>query len=98
VRCNAISPAFIMTERTVQGLSAADLAAVAQSYPLGRLGEPADIANAAVFLASEESSFITGVDLPLDGGLTSLAASALLSNHIRTSWGLPPLPIVENKK
>jgi NAD(P)-dependent dehydrogenase (short-subunit alcohol dehydrogenase family) len=98
VRCNAISPAFIVTERTVQGLTAADLAAVAQSYPLGRLGEPADIANAAVFLASEESSFITGVDLPLDGGLTSLAASALLSNHIRTSWGLPPLPIVENKK
>lgn len=98
VRCNAISPAFIVTERTAQGLSAADLAAVAQSYPLGRLGEPADIANAAVFLASDESSFLTGVDLPLDGGLTSLAASALLSNHIRTSWGLPPLQIVENKK
>lgn len=43
-------------------------------------------------------SFITGVDLPLDGGLTSLAASALLSNHIRTSWGLPVLHIAENKK
>jgi NAD(P)-dependent dehydrogenase (short-subunit alcohol dehydrogenase family) len=98
VRCNSISPAFIATERTVQGLTPADLAAVAQSYPLGRIGEPSDVANAALFLASDESSFITGVDLPLDGGLTSLAASALLSNHIRTSWGLPALHIAENKK
>jgi NAD(P)-dependent dehydrogenase (short-subunit alcohol dehydrogenase family) len=36
---------------------------------MGRLGEPADIANAAVFLASDEASFVTGIALPVDGGL-----------------------------
>ena len=38
--------------------------------PIGRLGEPRDVANAAVFLASEESSFITGDMLFVDGGIT----------------------------
>lgn len=37
-------------------------------YPLGRIGAPADIANAALFLASDEASWISGVDLPVDGG------------------------------
>jgi NAD(P)-dependent dehydrogenase (short-subunit alcohol dehydrogenase family) len=36
--------------------------------PMGRMGKPAEIAAAAVFLASDESSFITGIDLPVDGG------------------------------
>ncbi len=40
------------------------------TIPLGRLSVPRDIANAAVFLASEEASFLTGVDLPVDGGRT----------------------------
>ena len=40
----------------------------AGSVPLGRMAEPADIANAAVYLASDEASFITGVNLPVDGG------------------------------
>ncbi|EEP76999.1 hypothetical protein UREG_01848 [Uncinocarpus reesii 1704] len=40
----------------------------AQSVPLRRMSEPADIANAAVYLASDEASFITGVNLPVDGG------------------------------
>ena len=41
-----------------------------ESIPLGRLGTPADIANAALFLASEEASFITGACLDVNGGLT----------------------------
>ena len=36
--------------------------------PMGRMGKPEEIASAAVFLASDESSFITGIDLPVDGG------------------------------
>ena len=39
--------------------------------PMGRLGTPDDIASAAVFLASDESGFITGIDLPVDGGVAS---------------------------
>jgi len=42
---------------------------VAQAVPLGRMGSPADIANACMFLLSDQASYITGVDLPVDGGL-----------------------------
>ena len=40
--------------------------------PMGRMGKPEEIAAAAEFLASEESSFITGIDLPVDGGLVAV--------------------------
>ena len=39
--------------------------------PRGRIGKPEEIASAAVFLASDESSYITGIDLPVDGGLVA---------------------------
>jgi NAD(P)-dependent dehydrogenase (short-subunit alcohol dehydrogenase family) len=39
---------------------------------MGRMGKPEEIAAAAVFLASEESSFITGIDLPVDGGIVAV--------------------------
>jgi NAD(P)-dependent dehydrogenase (short-subunit alcohol dehydrogenase family) len=42
------------------------------TIPMGRMGKPEEIAAAAVFLASEESSFITGIDLPVDGGLVAV--------------------------
>jgi NAD(P)-dependent dehydrogenase (short-subunit alcohol dehydrogenase family) len=96
VRCNSISPAFISTERTMEGMTPKELDVIAQSYPIGRVGLPEDVANAALFLASDEASFITAVDLPLDGGLTSLAASALFSNRIRTQWGRPPLNLEQD--
>lgn len=40
--------------------------------PMGRIGRPEEIADAAVFLASSESSYISGIDLPVDGGLNSV--------------------------
>jgi len=39
-----------------------------ESHPIGRLGEPSEVANAILFLVSDEASFVTGVILPVDGG------------------------------
>ena len=83
VRCNAICPSSIPTplmagvwetraRNANDGSSfAAQQAAVAARHPLRRLGTLADCANLALFLASDESSWITGVAMPLDGGLTT---------------------------
>jgi 3(or 17)beta-hydroxysteroid dehydrogenase len=76
VRCNAMCPAFIegpMVDSIAQGTR--DPAAVrnklALDIPLGRLGAPEEVAKLAVYLLSDDSSFITGVDVPIDGGLTA---------------------------
>ena len=47
--------------------------ALAPMHPIGRVGQVSDVAAAILFLASEEASFITGVDLPVDGGFTKSA-------------------------
>jgi NAD(P)-dependent dehydrogenase (short-subunit alcohol dehydrogenase family) len=68
IRVNAIAPGLVKTDfaRALWEDHGDELAA---SLPLGRLGRPEDIAGAAVFLVSEAASWITGVTLPVDGGL-----------------------------
>lgn len=72
IRVNAVAPGTIRTER-VKRLpeepgGSEYLAAIESMHPMGRLGEPAEVASAIVFLASDDASFITGAVLPVDGG------------------------------
>lgn len=66
VRFNLITPATIRT-RNWDGREH-ELGNLAVMYPLGRVGEPADVAAAVAFLASDDASWITGINLPVDGG------------------------------
>ncbi len=68
IRVNAIAPGFIQTRMT-ENLPQEQKAKLLENVPLGRLGEPKEIADAAAFLASEYSRYITGQVLVVDGGL-----------------------------
>jgi NAD(P)-dependent dehydrogenase (short-subunit alcohol dehydrogenase family) len=69
VRVNALAPGLVKTDMA-RALWEPNEAAIARHTPLARLGEPEDIANAALFLASDLSSWITGQILVVDGGAT----------------------------
>ena len=70
IRANSISPGIIETQQTSKQLEDKEWADYMLGRTmLGRFGRPEEIANAALFLASEESSYITGVDLRVDGGV-----------------------------
>lgn len=69
ITCNAVAPGFIETDMT-DSLPAEMREQVVSTAPAGRLGTPADIANAVMFLASTEAGYITGQTLTVDGGLT----------------------------
>jgi 3-oxoacyl-[acyl-carrier protein] reductase len=68
IRVNAVAPGFIMTDM-IASMPPKILETMKSRTPLGRMGEPSDIANAYLFLASDEASFITGTTLRVDGGI-----------------------------
>ena len=78
IRVNAVCPGPIATDMTVGSAQYAtvDWDAYAAQIPLRRLGSATDVGQAVAWLGSDASSFITGVDLVVDGGLTALAISA----------------------
>jgi NAD(P)-dependent dehydrogenase (short-subunit alcohol dehydrogenase family) len=70
IRANSISPGLIETNQTREQLKDPEWAAAMLGKTLlGRLGRPEEVANVALFLASEESSYVTGVDIVVDGGM-----------------------------
>lgn len=78
IRVNCICPGFIETPLVIDAVASMDQETaqafqtkVLSSIPLGRMGQPVEIANGIVFLASDESSFMTGADLVIDGGNTA---------------------------
>ena len=80
IRCNAVLPAWIATPHAMHGLTRSGIAASEaevmelgrRSAPLGRMGTAMDVANAVLFLSSDESGFITGLDVPVDGGTLAM--------------------------
>ena len=72
IRSNSICPGLIKTDMTADLMKDASLMQEwSKEYPIGRFGKPEDVASACLFLASDESSFITGTVLPVDGGFTA---------------------------
>ncbi len=75
IRANVISPGPVETP-ILEGQFGENTDAVKERFkamvPMGRIGKPEEIASAALFLASDESSYITGIDLPVDGGLVAV--------------------------
>ena len=69
ITVNVICPGFIVTDMT-DAIGDDAKAQMAASIPLGRLGEPADVAEAALFLASDASAYVTGAVLVVDGGIS----------------------------
>ena len=76
IRCNSVHPAFIRTPilNDLVGDRKEDevMAKLARQVPLGRLGEPQDIAYAVLYLASDESRFMTAAEIKLDGGISAM--------------------------
>jgi len=78
IRANVVSPGTVITPgyKNALGLSDEQIAQMeaeaAVATPLGRVGTPDEIAKAVVFLASDESSYVTGIELFVDGGLAQI--------------------------
>jgi NAD(P)-dependent dehydrogenase (short-subunit alcohol dehydrogenase family) len=76
IRCNSVHPAFIRTPILDDLVGSGDrdvvMMKLAKQVPIGRLGEPTDVANAVIYLASDESLFVTGSELKLDGGISAM--------------------------
>ncbi|WP_371780918.1 SDR family NAD(P)-dependent oxidoreductase [Streptosporangium subroseum] len=68
IRANCLAPSAVLNDRMRQFMSAGQLDELATAFPLGRIGQPDDIAQAALYLASDASSWVTGVTLDLTGG------------------------------
>ena len=76
IRCNSVHPTFIdtpMLDELRKQLGAAEAEAkLGRQVPLGRIGVPRDVADAVLYLASDESRFVTGAELKVDGGLSAM--------------------------
>lgn len=88
IRCNVIAPGQIVGERETDAMAVDPLEdeLSRDCYPLGRYGRPEEIAGCALFLASDDSAFVTGIVLTADGGLTLQSPEALVRPSFRARW------------
>lgn len=82
IRCNSLHPAAIITPMwdpmfgNTEEQKAAVMKAIEAGIPMGKMGKPLDVAYAALYLASDESAYLTGIELTIDGGILAGASSA----------------------
>ena len=72
IRINVLSPGYTATPGLSHFMTEEDKASVIASVPLGRIGTPDDLGKAAVFLASDDSAYVTGIELFVDGGVAQI--------------------------
>src|SRR5262249_859524 len=85
IRANCIAPETILTERNKQRIPSAQQQDLVALHPIRRLGTPADVAHAALYLACDDAAWIAGVILDVAGGAVMVS-----SRHPRWSVALPP--------
>ena len=93
IRVNAIAPGCIVVENYALASPEMDLDGIAYQLPVGHVGTPTDIANLAMFLASDEARFITGQTYVIDGGqLAVMGSTDAFHNASGEQWGARYVP------
>jgi NAD(P)-dependent dehydrogenase (short-subunit alcohol dehydrogenase family) len=81
VRVNSVVPGWVAVDRTTRGMSAERRRELASIHPVGRIGDPEDVAAPVAFLAGDEAGYITGASLLVDGGRTAVMQDDTLPDY-----------------